>query len=318
MADLTTEQEILLREMVVARVSKLKRSSGYEYIGCCPNPSHDDAKPSWGINMRSGLHNCHSCSFGGNAVTLAKLWNLDPKPFYSPEYQRGSGGSQLRPEAVHASKAPVVVEPPDAPHDKPEKPPLNVPSFDKVEDWELVSVPDEKMRQNWNMEAVSELQVHWSKKYRGLAFLILDSDYEYIGCYLHKPEIGNTRFTVGVRSQVYPQFLLKNYSPLKPLIVVEGLPDVVTARSWGFQAVSGTAGAGSVPRDLSAYEPWNHSATAGANESTVWGVTNPVIIAFDFDKQGREGAGKLAKALKKKFPNMVVLVCDWRKINDQV
>ena len=310
MADLTVQQENLLREMVSARVSKLKRSSGYEYTGCCPDPSHDDVKPSWGINMRLGLHKCHSCGFSGNSVTLAKFWNQDPSPFYSTEYQNGSGNI--------AEKVPVVVASVDKQPNNTEKQPSNPLSYDKVEDWDLVPLPDEKMRKNWSSEAVSELRVHWSKKYRGLAFPVLDLDYEFIGCYLHKPEIGNTRFTVGVRSQVYPQFLLKNYSPLKPLIVVEGLPDVVTARSWGFQAVSGTAGAGSVPRDLSAYEPWNHSATASLNESNVWSVSNPVIIAFDFDKQGREGAGKLAKALKKKFPNMVVLVCDWRKINDQV
>ena len=308
MADLSVDQQNLLWQMVSARVSKLKRSRGDEYTGCCP--AHDDANPSWGINMLTGLHNCHSCSFGGNAVVLAKHWNLDPKPFYSADYQSGTGSL--------VEKVSVVVKPPDDPHKKQEKPSLNLPSYDKIEDWDLVPLPEEKVRQNWDMDAVSELQVFWSKKYRGLAFLVLDSDYEFIGCYLHKPEIGNTRFTVGVRSQVYPQFLLKNYSPLKPLIVVEGLPDVVTARSWGFQAVSGTAGAGSVPRDLSAYEPWNHSATASLNESDVWSVSNPVIIAFDFDRQGREGAEKLAKALKKKFPNMVVHVCDWRKINDQV
>ena len=308
MADLTAQQGNLLREMVLARVSKLKLSSGYEYIGCCP--AHDDVNPSWGINMRTGLHNCHSCSFGGNAVILAKHWSLNPKPFYSADYQNGSSG--------FAEQVRVVVEPPVKSGEEQEKPPLNLPSYDKIEDWDLVPLPEEKVRKNWNLDALNELQVHWSQKYRGLAFLVLDSDYEFIGCYLHKPEIGNTRFTVGVRSQIYPQFLLKNYSPLKPLIVVEGLPDVVTARSWGFQAVSGTAGAGSVPRDLSAYEPWNHSATASLNESDVWSVSNPVIIAFDFDRQGREGAEKLAKALKKKFPNMVVYVCDWRKINDQV
>jgi len=296
-------------EMVTARVSKLKRVSGNEWIGCCP--AHDDNNPSWGFNDLTGLHNCHSCSFGGNAVTLAKFWNQDPSPFYSTEYQRGTGNI--------AEKVPVVVEPPDAPHEKPEKPPLNLPSYDKLEDWDLVPLPDEKVRKNWNMEAVSELQLYWSRKYRGLVFLILDSGDNFIGAYLHKPEIGNTRFTVGVKSQVYPQHLLKNYSPKKPLIIVEGLPDVVTARSWGFQATSGTAGSGSVPKDLSCYEPWNHPEKRnkqymGTDEPTVWSVSNPVIIPFDNDKSGREGAEKLAKALKMRFPNMVVLVCDWRKL----
>ena len=308
MAELTSQQQSLLMELVTSRISKLKRVGGDEYQGCCP--AHDDQKPSWGFNELTALHNCHSCSFGGNAVVLAKHFNEDPKPFYSADYQSGTGSL--------VEKVPVVVEPPDAPHDKPKKPPSKPLSYDKVEDWDLVPLPDEKMRKNWNVEAVSELQVHWSKKYGSLVFLVLDSDYEFIGAYIHKPEKGNTRFTVGVKSQVYPIFLFKDYSPLKPLFLVEGLVDVPTLRAKGHQVGSFTAGAMSTPRDLSLLEPWNHTATAGVNESTFWGVTNPVIIAFDFDKQGREGAGKLAKALKKKFPNMVVLVCDWRKINDQV
>jgi DNA-binding transcriptional ArsR family regulator len=52
----------------------------------------------------------------------------------------------------------------------------------------------------------------------------------------------------------------------------------------------------------------------GTDEPTVWSVSNPVIIPFDNDKSGREGAEKLAKALKMRFPNMVVLVSDWRKL----
>ena len=304
MAELTSQQQSLFMEMVKARVSKLKRVSGNEWIGCCP--AHDDQKPSWGFNELTALHNCHSCSFGGNAVVLAKHFNEDPKPFYSADYQSGTGSL--------VEKVPVVVEPPDAPHDKPKKPPSKPLSYDKVEDWDLVPLPDEKMRQNWNVEAVSELQVHWSKKYGGLVFLVLDSDYEFIGAYIHKPEKGNTRFTVGVKSQVYPIFLFKDYSPLKPLFLVEGLVDVPTLRAKGHQVGSFTAGAMSTPRDLSWLEPWNHTATAGVNESTVWGVTNPVIICYDNDETGRKGAVKQALALKKRFPNMTVLVCDWGKL----
>jgi hypothetical protein len=304
MADLTAQQGNLLREMVLARVSKLKLSSGYEYIGCCP--AHDDVNPSWGINMRTGLHNCHSCSFGGNAVILAKHWSLNPKPFYSADYQNGLSGL--------AEKVRVVVEPPVKSGEEQEKPPLNLPSYDKIEDWDLVPLPEEKVRKNWNLDALNELQVHWSQKYRGLAFLVLDSDYEFIGCYLHKPEIGNTRFTVGVRSQIYPQFLLKDYSPKRPLILCEGLVDVIAVMSKGMQGVSFTAGANSTPKDLSGLEPWSHPAIAELNESTVWSASNPLIIAYDNDKAGWSGMRKQAQALKKQFPEMTVYGCNWKKL----
>jgi DNA-binding PadR family transcriptional regulator len=52
----------------------------------------------------------------------------------------------------------------------------------------------------------------------------------------------------------------------------------------------------------------------GTDEPTIWSASNPVIIPFDNDKSGREGAEKLAKALKMKFQDMVVLVCDWKNL----
>ena len=304
MTELTSQQQSLLMELVTSRISKLKRVGGDEYQGCCP--AHDDQQPSWGINMATSLHNCHSCSFGGNGVVLAKHFNVDHKPFYSAQYQNGSGNI--------AQKIPVVVTPPDKQPNNTEKQPLKPPSYDKIEDWDLVSVPDEKRRKNWSFEAISELQVYWSRKYRGLAFLILDSGDDFIGAYLHKPEIGNTRFTVGVKSQVYPKHLLKNYSPLKPLILCEGLVDVITVLSKGFQAVSFTAGAKSTPRDLSLLEPWSHPATASLNESTVWDVSNPFIVCYDNDSPGMVGTNKQTQAVKTQFPDMTVYGCSWKKL----
>ena len=88
MSELSSTQQSLLLELMSAHISKLKRAGKNEWIGCCP--AHDDKKPSWGCNELTGLHKCHSCGFRGNAVILAKHLNLDPKPFYSSDYQNGS------------------------------------------------------------------------------------------------------------------------------------------------------------------------------------------------------------------------------------
>ena len=51
------------------------RKKGQEFYALCPHEDHVDRKPSWSINFdRSsdnfGKHNCWSCPFGGNIVTL--------------------------------------------------------------------------------------------------------------------------------------------------------------------------------------------------------------------------------------------------------
>src|SRR5690349_13390885 len=42
--------------------------SGDEAIARCP--SHNDRHPSWSINIRTGVHHCFACGFGGNLASL--------------------------------------------------------------------------------------------------------------------------------------------------------------------------------------------------------------------------------------------------------
>lgn len=55
----------LLEELGIAY-----RVDGAELLARCP--AHQDKKPSWSINARTGQHNCFSCAFGGGPVTLVQ------------------------------------------------------------------------------------------------------------------------------------------------------------------------------------------------------------------------------------------------------
>ena len=49
-----------------------------EWTALCPNPGHDDRKPSWRIvddpnGERHGLHKCFPCGLGGDAIELTKV-----------------------------------------------------------------------------------------------------------------------------------------------------------------------------------------------------------------------------------------------------
>ena len=45
--------------------------------GIGPNPVHNDSKPSFSFNIKTGQNYCHSCGWKGNAYTLAKELNMD-------------------------------------------------------------------------------------------------------------------------------------------------------------------------------------------------------------------------------------------------
>ena len=51
---------------------QIKWNSNGEGIGRCPNPLHEDRKPSCSFNSEKGVWYCHSCGDGNNAYSYAK------------------------------------------------------------------------------------------------------------------------------------------------------------------------------------------------------------------------------------------------------
>lgn len=49
------------------------RIKGDEAQALCPNPNHEDSKPSWSVNLKTGQHNCFACGFGGPFIRLVKV-----------------------------------------------------------------------------------------------------------------------------------------------------------------------------------------------------------------------------------------------------
>jgi len=60
---------------------KKGKISGDNLVGLCP--FHDDKKPSFGANLKTGVYNCLACGEKGNAITfLSKIQNIDHKEAY--------------------------------------------------------------------------------------------------------------------------------------------------------------------------------------------------------------------------------------------
>ena len=63
---------------------KMQSLSGGQYVSLCP--FHNDSKRSFSFN-EDGLYNCKACGKSGNAITFAKHFGENPKPFFSNTFQ---------------------------------------------------------------------------------------------------------------------------------------------------------------------------------------------------------------------------------------
>ena len=77
-------------------IKKIKRSGNNNYVGLCP--FHDDTHQSLGFN-EIGLYNCFTCGAKGNAISMAKHFNEDPRPFYDKPLIN-NGGTMVKNKTV--------------------------------------------------------------------------------------------------------------------------------------------------------------------------------------------------------------------------
>ena len=230
------------------------KGRGNQRIALCP--FHDDAKHSFSINIVEGLYNCKSCGVSGNAIKFAKEFGDDPKPFYSDDYK-----SPIKNR--YKSVKPVKQE-----RNKYEKPKLTTQQL-----WNKI----EQYRKEWyglkwsNIYCVGEHNGH-------LTFTYLDKDGKKpIGIHHHKSAPhwegdGTLKF--------YMEWHIPYMDKTKELVIVEGEKDVITMMEEGYNAVSGSAGANSVPKIPQSFKQFPK-----------------IKILYDNDEFGNKGAREMAQAI---------------------
>ena len=95
-------------------------------------------------------------------------------------------------------------------------------------------------------------------------------------------------------NKIYPEAVLDKGNADAYLLITEGEKDAVTALCHGLQAVTFTSGAGAVPKDVSKLERFKN-----------------IVICYDNDSPGEEGAMKVARELNLQFPNISIKIFKW-------
>jgi RecA-family ATPase len=100
--------------------------------------------------------------------------------------------------------------------------------------------------------------------------------------------------------KIYPMSVLPQLQTNSTLLVVEGEKDAITANSNGAPAITFTSGAGALPRDISSIEKFTK-----------------LVICYDNDEKGVEGASKVAMELYKQNKTRKIKILKWNNKPDK-
>jgi uncharacterized protein (DUF927 family) len=235
-----------------------------EVLSLCP--FHEDNEPSFSVNMETGLYFCHACGEKGNALQfLQRKDGID----FKEALQRLKAG-----EGITTDTTP----PPKAAKKAPASPP--------------------KKSSFLNVDQISTLHRQLTKNEKVLKLFM--SKYGLDLPTIEKYLIGyqNERFVIpieiepgkwtfkehkgsqlkGSQVSLYPSAVIKEGLPY--IVIAEGEFKALLLNQHGFLAVSGTGGANTWKREWS-------PLFQGLN----------VIMAYDNDEPGRQGAQRVAESL---------------------
>ena len=224
-----------------------KQVKGNQYIGCCV--WHDDTKPSLSVNVSNGLYHCFACNVEGNAIEFCKHQDIDPSPYYSDDYQRTNGKQTGKPiknglnggkQEGNGGESTVNQR---AMSDKTD---INRHKKDftpKLKEYEI------KYPENEGYEVLILNKI--GKDNNGAMTIPYFEDGKVVGIKHHKSKNKNGELKKpwweGEGSyKWYNNWLLDTYDN-ELLLVCEGEKDALRLMELGFNVVSTSAGAGSVP-----------------------------------------------------------------------
>mgnify|MGYP000020496107 FL=1 len=223
---------------------------GKEANGLCP--FHKERHPSLSVSIETGLYLCHSCGEKGNAYQFAKAMN-HPNP---REWIGDAHKKPLRPQK--GRKNPIV-------------------DLCKKSKQYQNNLPIEWLNEN----PKSKRMLVGKDKSDRLTFPYFDEDGNVLGVKHHKGENGGKPYWEGDGScKFYGLQLVEGFDRSKRLIICEGERDCLALLELGFQVTCGSAGAKSIPKDMSSIKGFAE-----------------YILLFDNDKAGSEGAEAWAKKI---------------------
>lgn len=205
-------------ELFSGNVKGFKVNGNGQASGHCP--FHNDNKPSFSVNISTGLWNCHGCEAKGNAYQFAERIGIDPSPYKSCNNPKKSYDQ-------------TDIE----------------TSTRRYNDYLITNFDDLKAKgkvpQSWALKAIKDTFTGYDEVNDSLVFNHCNLSGQPINLQWHK---GKQRGQS--ESKLFPLNLIPKYDKNSFLVFSEGCKDAVTLLSNEINTVTNTTGAGSIPKDL--------------------------------------------------------------------
>ena len=250
---------------------KMQSLSGGQYIALCP--FHNDSKRSFSFN-EAGLYNCKACGETGNAITFAKHFGENPRPFYT----KTIGGHSTSYSAVKQE---------------------DVSKASKTGGEQAVKLSTEDLWYKINNEYHREWFQSRAKNLNCVGMTNGHLTFPYFDVAGEKPiaikhHKSYPYWEGDGKLKFYLEWHIPFFDKTKPLIIVEGEEDSLTMVDAGHNAVSGSAGTLSIPKIPESFKEFPD-----------------IIILYDNDEAGRKGAKKMADTIYKSL-GVLPSIGQWR------
>lgn len=244
-----------------------------ERRSCSPFSDTVDHNPSFSINVQTGLWRCFKTDRGGDFVSFKAILmatEFDPQTGLAVSDYGAAERELLKELGVANAVDPKWVD----------------ECVEILQNDPGIMHHVTKLKP-WNPGIMRQLKIGWSPEHGRIVIPIYDRNNKLVNCRMYRP--GAIPKFVWRESNLGGNFLWPRVAWRESsVILVEGEPDALSLRSWGFPALSGTLGKG-------------HPVPDGD-----WWFGKYVYVLMDADKAGAEATESAVKRLRDKAADVRV------------
>jgi putative DNA primase/helicase len=262
-------------------------------VRCFADPAahqHDDRDASCSVNLTHGAWHCHGCGARGGPFDAATAAGHSSRSAIELMIAHGLTDRRGRGERRAGPDRPRI----RAPRRAPARPPSLAIAESTVRRWHVDLTDDHRLlarladERGWTPDAVSELELG---SHRGqITIPVRDADRRLSGLLFYRPwpHGGQTklRAAAGSHRQLSPH---PGIERSHRVLLVEGEPDMIAARSHGLAAVA-------IPGVASWRQQWRELLRG-----------REVVVIMDADRAGRDAARRIAGDLRGSAATVVVV-----------
>lgn len=229
-----------------------------------PFPDTIDRNPSFSVNSQTGKWNCFKTERGGDYITFRAIMDAE-------EFDPHTGYAIIDYAKTEREIAKEIG--------------LTKPIDPKwVDECAAILYHDPLVQQQlqmfkpWNRDLLYQMRIGYSQQHNRFVIPIYDRYGSIVNCRMYRP--GSDPKFIWLESNAGGNFLFPRTAwNEKSLILVEGEPDAISLRSYGYPAVSGTLGKGQPVPDGE------------------WWRDKVVFVLMDVDKAGQEAQAEAVRRM---------------------